>query len=185
VAEQAVRIEPLSLVANTLLAWVGITARSGKSVEIARRVTEMEPRFLNGHWILGIALIAENKFEEGLRELKEAIEISDGLPWMVATYGCGLAYAGRTPEARAVLEELGRRATVDYVPAFLFLMLHAYLGEEEKAIQWLERSIEDGDGALHYFGIVVDWPTPMGIPERYFSPETRTRFIKRLGVDRF
>ncbi len=185
VAEQAVRIEPLSLIANALLAWVGITAQSGKSVEIARRVTEMEPRFLIGHWILGIALISENRFDEGLRELMEAIEISNRLPWMVASYGCGLAWAGRTTEARAVLEELKRRTTSEYVPAFLFVMLHAYLGEEQKAVAWLEQSIQDNDGALHYFGIVVDWPTPMSIPERYFSPETRTRFIKRLGVDRF
>lgn len=185
VAEEAVRIEPLSLVANTLLAWVGITARSGKSVVIARRVIEMEPRFLIGHWILGVALIAENKFDEGLRELTETIELSNRLPWMVATYGCGLAWAGRATEARAVLEELERRASAEYVPAFLFVMLHAYLGEEAQAVAWLERSIEDNDGALCYFGVVVDWPTPMGIPERYFSPEVRTRFIKRLGLERF
>jgi hypothetical protein len=49
-------------------------------------------------------------------------------------------------------------------------------------IEWLERAISDGDAASCYFSIVVDLPTPMGLPARLMSPATRAAYIQRLGL---
>jgi serine/threonine-protein kinase len=181
-AEEAVRLEPHSLIANALFAWVSITARTGRAVELARHVLAMEPNFMIGRWVLGIALLAENQFDESIAELRQAVEISQQLPWMVGTYGCALAYAGRTAEARLVLEQLSQRARTGYVPAYALFLLHAYLREERTALDLLEQAIADGDAGICYFGIVVAWPTPMGLPEQYMNRDTRAAYAQRLGL---
>jgi TolB-like protein/Flp pilus assembly protein TadD len=182
---RALRIDPDSLQAGVTFGWTKIYAgRPEEAIAAERHVLEVEPRFFPGHWILGQALIGTGRIAEGLEALRRAVECSQGLPWMVATLGCGLVCAGQIAEARALLDELTRRAEREYVAAFPIAMLQSYLGEEEAAHASLEQAIVDGDPAFVWISIDVGPISPMAIPAAYLSAPKRAAFVERLGLNR-
>ncbi len=102
---------------------------------------------------------------------------------MVATLGGALARIGRADEARAVLAVLVQRAGKEYVRAYIFAMLHAFLGEEDRAFMWLEKAREERDVWLPYWGFNPDSITT-GIPTKYLSAPRRAAILERLGIIR-
>jgi serine/threonine-protein kinase len=63
-----------------------------------------------------------------------------------------LAYAsakgGKTAQALALLGELHERSKESYVPAYDFAIIHLALGENEAALQWLQKAYDEHDWAL-------------------------------------
>jgi len=63
-----------------------------------------------------------------------------------------MAYAsakgGKTAQARALLGELHERSKESYVPAYDFAIIHLALGENEAALQWLQKAYDEHDWAL-------------------------------------
>lgn len=55
------------------------------------------------------------------------------------------ALAGRTGEARQVLEDLAERRRSTYVPASALAFVHRGLGELDKGLEWWARGIEERD----------------------------------------
>jgi hypothetical protein len=51
--------------------------------------------------------------------------------------------------AREILEQLGDRATREFVSLYHFAYLHTGLGEADAAINWLERAFERRSGAVY------------------------------------
>ncbi|MDO8539222.1 MAG: TIR domain-containing protein [Opitutaceae bacterium] len=183
--EEAVRLEPLSLFTNTHLGWMLLgSGRAEEAIPRLEHVLALDAHFLIAHWLLGQSYITVGRTDEGIAELETAVKLSDQLPWMVATLGCALAYIGRVEEARAVLADLTRRAEKEYVRAYLFALLHAYLGEEDVTLIWLEKAREERDLSLSYSFLTIDNFTAMGIQQRFLNPARRAAFIERLGIIR-
>ncbi len=59
----------------------------------------------------------------------------------------GMCYglAGRTSEARQLLEELIARRGSAYVPATALAFIHDGLGELDKSLEWIAKGIEERD----------------------------------------
>ena len=62
---------------------------------------------------------------------------------MLAALGHAYAVSGKRAEAEAVLDELKERSRRQYVPAFSVATVHAGLGDEHRAFEWLERAFEE------------------------------------------
>jgi hypothetical protein len=60
-----------------------------------------------------------------------------------AALGHALAKNGQTAEARIILSDLSQRAKQAYVPPYSIAILHAGLGEQSLALDWLERGFQD------------------------------------------
>ncbi|MGE5232447.1 MAG: DUF6976 family protein [Deltaproteobacteria bacterium] len=147
--EHAVEVEPMSSFANTHLGWMLLDAgRTARAIEQLGKAVELDPEFVLAHWLLGCAHSAETRHEVALPELETAVELSNRLPWMVAALAVGYAEAGRTEEARRLLEELLGRAGREYVRALHIAAVCAALGETEEAFGWLERAYEERDVSL-------------------------------------
>jgi len=56
--------------------------------------------------------------------------------------------AGRTAEARRLLDELAARRLVTYVPASAFAFAHRGVGELDESLEWSARGIEERDPIL-------------------------------------
>ncbi len=180
---EAVRIEPLSVFAHTHVGWMMLLAeRAAEAVPHLEHALDLEPRFVLAHRLLGETYLALGRIEEGLAKLQSAVTLSGNLPWMVATQGCALAHLGRKDEARAMLADLTRRSATEYVRAFLFAMLHAYLGEEDRAIECLEQARQERDLILVYLVGFSGSSIGDTIPPRYLNAEKRAAFIARLGL---
>src|SRR4030095_2924476 len=60
-----------------------------------------------------------------------------------AALGHALAKNGQTAEARIILSALSERSKTAYVPPYSIAVLHAGLGENSQALDWLERGLQD------------------------------------------
>ena len=58
------------------------------------------------------------------------------------------AVVGRVADARALLDELERRAAGEFISAFEIGRIYVHLGEMEKALRWLNAACDQRDGDM-------------------------------------
>ena len=72
---------------------------------------------------------------------------------MLAGLGHAFAVAKRTPEARAILNQLLEESKKQYVAPFYIAQVYAGLGENEKAMDWLEKAYDDRSNGLVFLKV--------------------------------
>src|SRR5204862_509229 len=86
-------------------------------------------------------------------KLQEALDIYLRLAQIrrQPTAGLAITYArlGRKEEARKILEELIQIASTRYFPADQIASVYVALGDNDTAIQWLDRAIQEHSGPIH------------------------------------
>ncbi len=126
--------------------------RSGRyqeALDIAGRITELDPSLTRGHSILGWAKILMGNYDEGIAALQRAVSLSPESSLFQAQLGEAYAMANRVEDAREVLRNLHELSRHRYVSPYHFAYVHAGLGEEDEAIDWLERAFDQRAGAIY------------------------------------
>jgi serine/threonine protein kinase/tetratricopeptide (TPR) repeat protein len=149
-AELALELEPLSIIIYTAVGDVLFYARRfDEAIGYYRRALELDPEFLPGHSDLARALEHSGRIEEAIAGYERAIRLAQGEN---ADPSAGLAnayaVAGRRTEALAVLEELKSRRAAQYVSPWALASIYARLGEDETALDWLDRAYAEHDSTL-------------------------------------
>jgi hypothetical protein len=85
---------------------------------------------------------------EAIAAAEKAKELSGGNPATVGLLGKAYGLAGRSAEARRLLEELELRRRSSYVPPSTIAMIYRGLGDLEKGLEWWMRGIEEHDMVL-------------------------------------
>lgn len=107
-----------------------------------RRVLELSPQFASAHCSLARVYLDLGKPEEALREASLEPEEAWRLSALALTYHA----LGRKTEADASLRDLTQKYADD--AAFQIAETHAFRGENDLAIQWLERAYRQRDGGM-------------------------------------
>ena len=105
-----------------------------------------------------------DRHEEALGLLETAIDLSDGAPFHLAEYGMALAFAGRKPEAEAVLEQLESMKGSIAVSPFHIAQVNMALGNREAALDGLEAAFEARDNGLFYIAYGAQFDSLRGEP---------------------
>jgi DNA-binding winged helix-turn-helix (wHTH) protein/TolB-like protein/Tfp pilus assembly protein PilF len=143
VLRRAQEADPLSPVVQVHLGWAYFYAgRYDQAVEQYRKVLELEPNYAWARYHLGLAYEQKGMFAEAVAELSRAASLASGRTEYLGGLGHAYAAGGRRDEARRVLSELAAKARGQYVSPFNFALIHAGLGEDEQALEWLRRSVE-------------------------------------------
>ncbi len=151
----------------------------GEAIARLERAVELSPVSPSTHMWLSYAYLITNRLEDAERETRTAIELSPAMPqagyrlgWVLLARGqaeaaleamqkepaaewrlIGLALAyhalGRRAESDAALEEVSRRYADSF--AYQIAEVHAYRGETNEAIAWLERAYRQHDSGLAVF----------------------------------
>ena len=101
---------------------------------------------------LSIANVALGRFEAGIAAGEHGVAVARRAPFFVGVLGWALAAAGRSDEARAVLEELRARPAASPTVVSEAWLLGA-LGEIDDAFDVLARAEEEHQGLLCYTGL--------------------------------
>jgi tetratricopeptide (TPR) repeat protein len=144
-------LDPLALIINVAVGWsLYFAGRYDEALEQLRRTVDLDPNYPVTYWILGLLLRRMGCYELAIAEGEKAVKLSGGSPLMRAALAHTLASAGRTTEALQVLDDLTTLAKQKYVPPYFLAGIHIGLGENDRAIEHLEKSYEEHSHWLIY-----------------------------------
>ncbi len=144
-------LDPLSLIISVGVGWAHYCARRyDEAIEQLRRSVDLDPSYPVTYWILGLLLRKTGSYELAITEGVKGVQLSGGSPLMRAALAHTLGAAGRTREARQILDDLTKLAKQKYVAPYFFAGIHIGLGEKERAIQYLEKCYEERSHWLIY-----------------------------------
>ena len=140
----ALALDPLGAISHAGLGT--ISYRMGRLPEAEARLRaaiEVSPTFLWAHWTLGTVLLAAGKLDAALAQMQQAT--SEG----GADAGTALVY--HAMERKAESDAALVRATNAYAEhsAYVVAQVHAYRGEIERAMAWLDRAYCQKDVTLY------------------------------------
>lgn len=147
-------LDPLSLIISVAIGWANYMARRyDESLEQLRRTAELEPHYPMTYWILGLLLRKMGRYQDALGEGEKGVSYSGGSPIMRAALAQTFGAAGETEKARQILNELTDLSGHRYVSPYFLAGIHVGLGENEHAIECLEKAYEDHSHWLIYLHI--------------------------------
>jgi len=147
-------LDPLSLIISVAIGWAFYMARQyDDAIEQLRRTVELDPNYPVTYWILGLLLRKMGRYELAIAEGQKGVKLSGGSPLMSAALAQTLATAGRKKKAIQILDDLTKLAKQKYVAPYFFAGMHIGLGEDERAIEYLERSYQEHSHWLIYLHI--------------------------------
>ena len=156
--ERAAELDPLSLLIPSVQGWVRIFARRfDEALPILKRVIHIDPDYHVARWFLGEALVELGDHDAGVAELERALELSGRTSRMHGYLGYAYGRAGRSDDARRMLQELEARETTQYVPPYFPALVHAGLGDADRAMDRLEQAWEQRDTMLRDLKADPQW----------------------------
>jgi len=145
-AKRTEELEPLSFVASSHLGWIYYLAgQNDKAIEQCRKILDLDPSSFPARRYLGLAYEAKGMYPEAIAEFQTGVKLS-GSPLMLALLGHAYAAAGRTAEAKQVLNDLQQlEGQQRYVSPYTVAAIYAGLGDQEQAFKWLDKAVEERD----------------------------------------
>jgi eukaryotic-like serine/threonine-protein kinase len=150
-AQRALELDRLSPISAYVVGLAHYFARRfDHAREYAARVLEIAPDHPLGLRLLGTSLIGMGQYEEAVapfeRRAREAPDNSVAAGWLAYAYG----RAGQPAKAQEILRRLTRPAPGHYVSAASVAIAYVGLGDNNAAMQWLEKAYAERSQALTF-----------------------------------
>jgi DNA-binding winged helix-turn-helix (wHTH) protein/TolB-like protein/Tfp pilus assembly protein PilF len=141
--KQAQELDPVSLVINMDLGDTFIYARQyDKAIEQLQKTVEMDSNWYSARLGLGLAYESKGSFPEAIAEYQKATQLDDD-PYALAYLGHAYGASGDRESASKALDQLKEISKRRTVSPFSFALVYAGLGQNEQAVEWLEKSYQD------------------------------------------
>ena len=147
--EIAHALDPLSLQVENALA-LRLLANGHDSAAFAHwtAILEMDPNFIPARRRLAIGYMTRRRIDDAIRILEATVSLRSAGTREQALLARAYAVAGRRDQARRVLRELVANAEPQYVAPYYLAAVHAALGENSVALDYLARAVAERDALL-------------------------------------
>jgi serine/threonine-protein kinase len=148
IAQKAVKIDPLSSYAHTILSQIySFAGEANAAVLEANAALQLEPGFWQ-YYTLQVALTWKREFEKAIGPGEMALVMSGRHLWPMAMLTVNYARCGKNAKAKAVYGELVARAVHEYVPPAYLAVAAFGAGEIDKAFSNLREAVETRDPTI-------------------------------------
>jgi serine/threonine protein kinase/Tfp pilus assembly protein PilF len=172
--KMAEQLDPLSVPASWDVGRVLFYAgRDAEAKEQAKKALELDDRFAYAYLLLAQIAERQGQHNDALGLMHKAMSVGGRTPLFISMWGYINGRAGNRGEALAAIDELKRRPSYT-LPLFL-ARVHAGLGENDAALQWLEQAYADRSESIVW--LKVD-PSLDGLKQE----ERFRQLVKRVGV---
>ncbi len=153
---RALAIDPLSLLINMNVGWTYFSAGLfDKTLDQVGKMIDVEPDFYGCYWLRGAIYLSEGEYDNDVNELKKAVSLG-GRQIVLADLGSAYGLAGKNDEATAILGQLLEMRQREYVPAICMARIYSRIGENDKAIDWLEKAFEERNAEMVFLKGEID-----------------------------
>jgi serine/threonine-protein kinase len=145
--ERAHELDPLAHRMDIVTTYLRM-GRYDDALRRVMRIVEVEPHLALAYLTLGWAYLLKEMPDQGLAVMEKAISLSPDNALYLAQLGQAYGMVGRTDQAREVLRTLEEWSHQRYVSPYHFAYVYTGLGEDERALDWLERAYEERAGGI-------------------------------------
>jgi tetratricopeptide (TPR) repeat protein len=165
-ARRAVELDPLSYIDRSNLAIYSISSGNLKeATRLARDALALQPGNVGALAVLCETLAAAKQFDEAKRILAQIASLTADDPRVGDRAACQFwiaAYSGNKTVSRQIVEEVALGYPGNGVPAGDMSTGYRVIGDNDKALEWYVRALDDRDIAV--------------LPTRYFAKGPREVF---------
>jgi serine/threonine-protein kinase len=155
-ASRAQALAQLSPVVNANLGWALYFARRyDEAITQCRKALDLDAHSLMTYTVLGQVYAAASRYDDAVGALQSAVSFSGGASFTSAALGYAYGKAGKRSEASKVLHELQAPSTAAYVSPFCVALVHIGLGDQDQALDCLDRAHEERS---HWLAYAQVWP---------------------------
>jgi len=175
---RARELDPLSFVTNALEGQILFFAgKHDEALDRLQKTIDLNPNFWLAHLFISRVYTEKGMHAEAIAAAKKAKDVS-GNSQSDAYRAYALSRSSRSgqqAEARAVLEELLKLSQERYVPPYNLAVIYNALGENEKAMEYLEKGLGEKDVRMVFLKVEPMWNTLRSNP-RFVALLQRARF---------
>ena len=175
--EQAQQLDPLSSIINANLALPHYLQRHhDEAIAQIKRALDLNQNFPFGHFFLGWAYEQKGEHVTALAEFQKAVEL-DKTPPALVYQAHGLASAGKLVEARKLFAKLQTLRQERYVSPYHLAAVALGLGEQQQALDWLNRAAEEHADAFVLLSVEPKFDSLRATPQF-------VELIRRTGLEK-
>jgi TolB-like protein/DNA-binding winged helix-turn-helix (wHTH) protein/Flp pilus assembly protein TadD len=112
-------------------------------IESSKRGLLLDPNDWSQHFNLGVGYEATGKVQEAIPEYQKAVQFSKGFLGPAVALAHAYSTAGKKAEAEKILRDLERKAKQTSASPYTMAIIHAGLGENDKAFEFLEKAYSE------------------------------------------
>jgi TolB-like protein/Flp pilus assembly protein TadD len=146
-ARRAQQLDPLNAYIHSLVGAVhDFYGRGEEGLPAVEQALEIDPNYLVGLYLGGGVYSRLGRHDDALPLFARAVELTERAPFYVSYEAWAQAHAGNVEAARSALAELQARATSEHVQPLHLAVVHAALGERDRAFALLQDAVRARNG---------------------------------------
>jgi TolB-like protein/class 3 adenylate cyclase/Tfp pilus assembly protein PilF len=170
----AIRIEPLSAIDHADLAWTLYTAnRFQEALSLAKTGVELDANSFLSHRLCGLCYTALGRHEKAIDTLTHLLAISSRHQHALNALIWAHCSNSEFEEARKLMAELEGRSSTEYIAGTYAGLSAAFLGDLDKAFDYLEKAYDDHDPMLTQLKYLPYVPESLKEESRFWNLLTR------------
>jgi len=165
---RAIELDPLSVLVTHAMGQLYFLGRDYENAILqTRKALNLDPNDPSMHYFLALPFEQQERYDEAREALQRAIVLSEGAPLYRAALAHTFGKAGLRESATQILDEL---LVQESTPPFAIALAYLGLGDDEQALDWLEKSLDAMDSQIIY----------INRDPRFDSLRAEPRFIRML-----
>jgi serine/threonine-protein kinase len=150
--DQAISLDPLSAIAQEGRGFVlMVSRRYPEAVRQYEALKEFDPSFYKAWTSLGRVFAQMGEYAKAIENYRKGRELGGDIPNVLAALGQSYALNGQTERAKEMLRKMQEISSAadrtggagPSVSATSFAIVHLGLGENDRALDWLEKGMEN------------------------------------------
>jgi len=148
--KRARELDPLSIIINSVVGWIYYEGRQyPQAIRECEKTFEMDPNYVPALLDLGSVYLRTGEYDKAIAQFERAKNVGENKGAALSHLAQAHAMSGNRAEARKILLALQKPSAPKFVSAWDFAHIHVALGENSKALEFLEKAADE------HFGWVV------------------------------
>jgi adenylate cyclase len=148
----AIALEPYNAISYYVTGLAYLAEKNyEEAIRLAEKATEIDPALFLPYFLLGWCAIEKGAYNESVPYLEKAMELSNRHSWPIGYLVLAKMHSGKRSEAAALMAEIEERNKTQYFSVFGAAIAATAMGDNKKAIAFLEKGRRDRDTLLHIF----------------------------------